>query len=50
MVQKCILLKELNLKNKILLNKNLYLNQRFLELFSEYKKKSIYDINGNLKF
>lgn len=47
--KKCFLLKKLNLKNKILINKNLYLNQYFLELFSSYQKRVIYDINGNLK-
>ncbi|QCI19895.1 MAG: flagellar export chaperone FlgN [Buchnera aphidicola (Brevicoryne brassicae)] len=48
-LKKCFLLKKLNLKNKILINKNLYLNQYFLELFSSYQKRVIYDINGNLK-
>lgn len=47
--KKCVLLKQLNLKNKILINKNLYLNESFFELFSSYKKRAIYDISGHLK-
>lgn len=48
-VSKSLFLKKLNLRNKVILNKKIYLNQNFLELFSTYKKHTTYDINGHLK-
>ncbi|QCI21056.1 flagellar biosynthesis protein FlgN [Buchnera aphidicola (Hyperomyzus lactucae)] len=48
-VKQCLLLRELNLKNKILINKKFYLNQYFLELLPSYKTCITYNIKGNLK-
>ncbi|QCI25542.1 flagellar biosynthesis protein FlgN [Buchnera aphidicola (Sitobion avenae)] len=48
-IKKCIFLKRLNLKNKILLNKKFYLNQHFLELFPSHKTAITYNLNGDLK-
>lgn len=48
-VKKCFLLRNLTLKNKILINKNFYLNQYFLELLPSYKTGITYNIEGNLK-
>jgi flagella synthesis protein FlgN len=47
-VIKCRYLKKLNLENKVLLNKKIYLNQRFLELFDFHKNEVIYDSHGEL--
>ncbi len=47
--KKCRSLKKLNLKNKVLINKKIYLNQRFLELFLSDKKCITYNISGNLE-
>ncbi|QCI17729.1 flagellar biosynthesis protein FlgN [Buchnera aphidicola (Acyrthosiphon lactucae)] len=48
-LKKFYLLKELNFKNKILINKRYHLNQCFLELFSTYKTAITYNFNGNVK-
>jgi len=49
-VKKCLLLRELNIKNKMLINEKFYLNQRFLELFKSCKMAITYNIDGNIKF
>ncbi|QCI24102.1 flagellar biosynthesis protein FlgN [Buchnera aphidicola (Macrosiphoniella sanborni)] len=48
-IKKSFILRDLNNKNKVLMNKNFYLNQYFLELFISYKAALIYDKNGDLK-
>ncbi|WP_009874289.1 flagellar protein FlgN [Buchnera aphidicola] len=48
-INTCLILRKLNLKNKIIMNKKFYLNQRFLELSSSYKKSIIYNLDGNLE-
>ncbi|QIQ41920.1 MAG: flagellar biosynthesis protein FlgN [Buchnera aphidicola (Microlophium carnosum)] len=47
-INKCLSLRQFNLKNKILINKKFYLNQYFLELFSSHKKSTTYNIDGNI--
>ncbi|WP_422667252.1 flagellar export chaperone FlgN [Buchnera aphidicola] len=46
----CLILKEINLKNKKILNQKFYINQNFLEIASTYSNNIIYDDKGNLKF
>ncbi|QCI22779.1 flagellar export chaperone FlgN [Buchnera aphidicola] len=48
-IEKLFLLREFNLKNKILINKKLFLNQYFLELFATHNKAITYDFKGDLK-
>ncbi|QCO70891.1 flagellar export chaperone FlgN [Buchnera aphidicola] len=47
--EKIFLLRKFNLKNKILINKRLYLNQYFLELFATHNKAITYNFQGDLK-
>lgn len=48
-IKKCSLLRKINIKNKILINKKFHLNQYFLELFPSHQKAITYNLNGNLK-
>ncbi|WAI11534.1 MAG: flagellar export chaperone FlgN [Buchnera aphidicola (Macrosiphum albifrons)] len=48
-IEKFFLLRKFNLKNKILINKRLYLNQYFLELFATHNKAITYNFQGDLK-
>lgn len=47
--EKCILLRDLNRKNKIIMNKNFYLNQHFLELCVRHKKVISNNYHNDLK-
>ncbi|QFQ32506.1 flagellar biosynthesis protein FlgN [Buchnera aphidicola (Aphis fabae)] len=46
-INKCILLNKINLKNKKLTKNKFYLNQNFLNVYKSYNN-SIYNIHGNL--
>ncbi|QCI24401.1 flagellar biosynthesis protein FlgN [Buchnera aphidicola (Muscaphis stroyani)] len=48
-VDQSLILKELNFKNKKLLNHRMYLNQHFLDLLNAHNKKIIYNVDGNLE-
>ncbi|WP_425619523.1 flagellar biosynthesis protein FlgN [Buchnera aphidicola] len=49
MNKKCILLRNLNRQNKIIMNKNFYLNQKFLELFGVHEISIINNTKIDLK-
>ncbi|CAL4322624.1 flagellar export chaperone FlgN [Buchnera aphidicola] len=49
-IQECLFLKEINLKNQKILNEKFYINQNFLDILALHSKDVTYDENGNLEY